>query len=152
MLVRFFAGPSLQKTMLACFLLVPLAAASDHYNYEESHSDVRDFAAGGTLHIRLGVGDLRLACGDASRIQLHYTVKSRRESRLKDAHVDFEARGDQANLEFHAPSGGSTQFDVELEVPRNTTLDVHEKVGDMTVEEIEGDTERVSTSYGRTCR
>jgi hypothetical protein len=136
---RFFARPTLHKTILICLSVVPFAAASDHYDYEESHSDVRDFVAGGTLHVRLSVGDLRIVRGDSSKIQLHYTVKSRRESRLKDARVDFEIRGNQANLEFHSPSGGNTQFDVELEVPPNTNLDLHEKVGDMTVEDIEGD-------------
>ena len=136
---RFFARPILHKTILVCLFLVPFAAASDHYDYEESHSDVRDFVAGGTLHVRLSVGDVRIMRGDSSKIRLHYTVKSRRESRLKDARVDFEIRGNQANLEFHPPSGGNTQFDVELEVPQNTNLDVHEKVGDMTVEDVEGD-------------
>jgi hypothetical protein len=136
---RFFARLALRKTILVCLLLAPFAAASDHYNYEESHGEVRDFVAGGTVHVRLSVGDLRITRCDSNKIQLHYTVKSRRESRLKDAHVDFEVRGNQANLEFHAPSGGNTQFDVELQVPRNTNLEVHEKVGDMIVEDIEGD-------------
>jgi len=136
---RFFARPILHKAVLVCLFLVPFAAASDHYDYEESHSDVRDFVTGGTLHLRLSVGDVRIMRGDASKIRLHYTVRSRRESRVKDARVDFEIRGNQANLEFHAPSGVNTQFDVELEVPQNTNLDVHEKVGDMTVEDVEGD-------------
>jgi hypothetical protein len=135
---RFFARPTLHKTILVCLFLVPLAAASDHYDYEESHTDVRDFVTGGTLHVRLSVGDLRIMQGDSGKIQLRYTVKSRRESRLKGARVDFEIRGNEANLEFHAASGGNTQFDVELEVPQNTNLDVHEKVGDMTVQNVEG--------------
>jgi len=58
---------------------------------------------------------------------------------VKDAHVDFDVRENDASLEFHAPTGGNTQFDVELEVPQNTNLDVHEKVGDLTVENVEGD-------------
>ena len=53
--------------------------------------------------------------------------------------VDFDVRGNDAVLEFHAPSGGNTSFDVELEVPANTNLDVHEKVGDLTVENVDGD-------------
>jgi hypothetical protein len=130
---------ALHKTALFCFLLVPFAAASDHWDYEESHSDVRDFVSGGMLHVRLSVGDVRIHRGTSNKIQLHYTVKSRRESRVKEAHVDFEVRGIDATIEFHAPSGGNTQFDVELEVPPNTNLDVHEKVGDLTVEDIEGD-------------
>ena len=128
----------LHKTTMVCLLLVPFAAASDHWDYEESHSDVRDFVSGGSLHVRLSVGDLRIMRSDSNKIQLHYTVKSRHESGVKDAHVDFEVRGNDANIEFHTP-GSNTQVDVELEVPQNTNLDVHEKVGDLTVEDIEGD-------------
>jgi hypothetical protein len=128
----------LHKTVLFCLLLVPFAAASDHWDYEESHSDVRDFVSGGILHVRLGVGDLRILRGESNKIRLHYTVKSRRESHVKNARVNFEVRGNDASIEFHA-SGNNTQFDVELEVPQNTNLDVHEKVGDLTVEDIEGD-------------
>jgi hypothetical protein len=129
----------LHKTIVVCLLLVPFCAASDHWNYEESRDEVRDFVAGGMLHLRMSVGDLHIKRGDSTRIHLHYTVKSRRESHVKDAHVDIEIRGRDANIEFHAPSGGNTQFDVELEVPQNTNLDVHEKVGDLRVEDIEGD-------------
>ena len=128
-LVRF----TLHRTVLFCLLLVPFAAASDHWDYEESHSDVRDFVSGGTLHVRLSVGDLRILRGESNKIRLHYTVKSRRESHVKNAKVDFEVRGSDASIAFHA-SGNNTQFDVELQVPQNTNLDVHEKVGDLTVE------------------
>ena len=129
----------LHKAMLACLMLVPLAHASNDWNYEETHTDVRDFVSGGRLHVRLSVGDLRIIRGDSNQIHLRYTVKSRHESNVKKAHVDFEVGGNEANLEFHAPSGGNTQFDVGLEVPQNTNLDIHEKVGDLTVEDVEGD-------------
>jgi hypothetical protein len=129
----------LHKTIVVCLLLAPFCAASDHWDYEETHSEVRDFVVGGMIHLRLSVGDVRILRSDSNKIRLHYTVKSRRESRVKEAHADFEVRGNDARIEFHAPSGGNTQFDVELEVPQNTNLDVHEKVGDLTVEDIEGD-------------
>ena len=128
----------LHKTVLACLFLVPFCAASD-WNYEETHSDARDFVAGGFMHVRLSVGDMHIRRGDSNKISLRYTVKSRRERNLKDAHVDFDVRGNDATIEFHAPSGANTQFDVELEVPEKTNLDVHEKVGDVTVEDVEGD-------------
>lgn len=128
----------LHKTVLACLFLVPFCAASD-WNYEETHSDARDFVAGGFMHVRLSVGDMHIRRGDANKISLRYTVKSRRESNVKDAHVDFDVRGNDATIEFHAPSGANTHFDVELEVPQKTNLDVHEKVGDVTVEDVEGD-------------
>lgn len=135
-----FRLATLYKTILVCLMLAPFAAASDHWNYEESHDEVRDFASGGMLHVRLSVGDMRVTRSDSNRIRLHYTVKSRRESAVKNAHVEFEVHGRDANIELRAPTtGGNTQFEVELEVPQNTHLDVHEKVGDLTVGDIEGD-------------
>jgi hypothetical protein len=120
------------KAILIGLFLAPLSLASD-WNYEETHSDARDFVARGYLHVRMSVGDMHIKRGNGNKISLHYTVRSRRESNVKEAHVDFDVRGNDANIEFHAPSGGNTQFDVELEVPANTNLDVHEKVGDLTV-------------------
>ena len=135
----FIRWTMLRKTILACLFLVPFCAASDHWDYEETRDEVRDFVSGGSLHVRLSVGDVRILRSDSNKIRVHYTVKSRRERHVKDAHLDFEVRGNDARIEFHAPSGGNTQFDVELEVPQNTSLDVHEKVGDLTVEDIAGD-------------
>ena len=135
----------LYKAVLACLVVVPFlgvtrCAASDwnhDWNYEETRSDARDFAAGGSVHLRLSVGDVHIKRGDTSRISLHYTIKSHREKNVKEANVDFDIRGTDATIEFHATSGGNTQFDVDLEVPQNTNLDVHAKVGDVTVEEVE---------------
>jgi hypothetical protein len=129
----------LHKTIVVCLLLAPFCTASDHWNYEETHSEARDFVAGGMVHVRLSVGDLHIRRGDSDKIRLHYTVKSWRESHVKDAHGDIDVHGRDANIEFHAPTSGNTQFDVELEVPQNTNLEVHEKVGDLRIEEIEGD-------------
>lgn len=129
----------LYKTIALCLLLIPFASASDHWDYEETHTDSREFVSGGYLHVRMSVGDLHIKRGDSNKISLRYTVKSRREHNLKDAHVDFDVHGNDASIEFHSPMHGNTNFDVELEVPANTNLDVHEKVGDLTVEQIEGD-------------
>ncbi len=137
----------LYKTALVCLFLVPLCAAPLHaavrsnhdWDYEETHNDAREFAAGGFVHVRLSVGDMHVRRGDTNKISLKYTIKSRRESNLKAATVDFNVHGSDATIEFHAPSSGNTSFDVELEVPKNTNLDVHAKVGDVTVEEVEGD-------------
>jgi hypothetical protein len=128
----------LHKTVLICLLVAPWCAASD-WNYEETHSDARDFVAGGFVHVRLSVGNMHIRRGDSTKISLRYTVKSSRERNVKEARVDFDVRGDNGTIEFHAPSGGNTQFDVELEVPEKTNLDVHDKVGDVTVEHVEGD-------------
>ena len=126
------------KPLLLCLFLVPLCAASD-WRYEETHTDAREFVSGGYVHIRLSVGDLHIKRGDSAKIRLDYTVKSRRESHLKQAGLDFNIRGNDATVEFHAPTGSNTQFDVELEVPANTHLDIHQKLGDLTIDSVEGD-------------
>jgi len=130
------------RAVLLCFFLVPLSTAANgthDWDYEETHSDSHDFVAGGMLHVHMSVGDLHIMRGNSNKIRLRYTVKSRRESNVKNAHVDFDVRGSDATIEFHSPSGSNTQFDVEMEVPAQTNLDVHEKVGDLTVDDIEGD-------------
>ncbi len=137
----------LHKTVLACLFLLPFCAAplcaasgsSHDWDYEETHTDSREFAAGGFVHVRLSVGDVHIKRGDTSKISLRYTVKSSHERNVKEATVNFDVHGHDATIEFHAPSGDNTQFDVELEVPQNTNLDVHEKVGDVTVDDVEGD-------------
>jgi hypothetical protein len=145
----------LHKTIIVCLLLAPFCAASDHWDYSETHDEVREFAAGGRVHLRLNVGDLHILRGDSDKIRLHYTVKSWSESHVKDAHVDIDLHGRDANIEFRAPTSGNTQFDVELEVPQNTNLDVHEKVGDLRIEDIEGDKDLqlgigdIRVAYGR---
>jgi hypothetical protein len=126
------------KLILVCLALVPLCAAKD-WNYEETRSDAREFAAGGFVHVRLSVGDLHIKRGNTDKISLHYTIKSRREKNIQEATVDFNVRDKDATIEFHSSSNSNTQFDVDLEVPQNTNLDVHAKVGDVTVEDVEGD-------------
>jgi len=132
------SGKRLCISLLLCFFLVPFCSASD-WDYQETHSDSREFAAGGYLHVRLSVGDVHVRRGDSTKIRLQYTVKSRREHNVKEARVTFDVHGNDATIEFHAPSGGNTQFDVELEVPETTNLDVHAKVGDVGVDGVEGD-------------
>jgi hypothetical protein len=126
---------------MLCLLLVPFAAARGNDNdwrYEESRSDSREFTAGGTFHIHMKVGDLHIRRGDADKIRLTYTVKSRHERNVKEARADLNVHGNDATLELSVPSSNNTQFDVELEVPANTNLDVHQKVGDLTVDSVEG--------------
>lgn len=126
-------------SLLACCLLLAPLSSADDWQYEETRTDSRDFVAGGHLHIHCPVGDVHIRKSDSNQIKLEYTVKSRREKNVKEAHVDFNVNGSDATIEFRAPFGGNTNFDVELEVPQNTNLDVHQKVGDLTVDNIEGD-------------
>ena len=139
--ISVFRLPRLPRIVLFILLLsligaAPFCAAKD-WRYEETHRDSRDFVAGGYVHVRLSVGDMHIKRANTNQIRVEYTVKSERESNVKDSKFDFEIRGNNATLEFHAP--GNTQFDIEIEVPQNTNIDAREKVGDLTVDNIEGD-------------
>lgn len=137
-----FCRNHFQQAVLLCLLLVPLCAAraSNHsWDYEETRTDSRDFGAGGSLHVHLRVGNLHIVRGNSNKLNLRYTIKSSHESNVKNAQAQLSVHGNDATLEFHAPSDSNTEFDVELEVPAQTNLDVHDKVGDVTVDEIEGD-------------
>ena len=130
----------LSTLVFLTLLIAPLSSASDHeWRYEESRSDSHDFVVAGMLHVHMGVGDLHVRRGDSNKISLRYTVKSRREKNVKESRAEFNVHGNDATIEFHAPMGGNTNFDVELEVPAKTNLDIHEKVGDLSVDEVEGD-------------
>jgi DUF4097 and DUF4098 domain-containing protein YvlB len=128
----------LHKVALFCVFLVPLCSAKD-WKYTETHQSSQAFAAGGSVHVRLSVGDMHIKRGDTDKIRLEYTVKSSHEKNVKEARVDFDVKGNNATIEFHPSSMGSTEFDVELEVPQNTNVDVHEKVGDLTLQNLDGD-------------
>jgi hypothetical protein len=131
----------LYPVILLALILAPLCAAHgfDDWSYEETHSDSREFSPGGILHVHLKVGDLHIRRGDSNKINRRYTIKSHRESNVKNSSVNFEVHGSDATLEFRAPISSNTSFDVELEVPAKTNVDAHMKVGDLTVENVEGD-------------
>lgn len=131
----------LYNTLLVCLFLAPLCAASDRWkswDYEESRTEVRDFVSGGNIRIRLRVGDVHIRPSSSNQIRVYYTVKSRTETHVKDARLEIDIRGNNADLDFRT-SGSNTQVDVELEIPKKSNLDVHEKVGDLGVDGIEGD-------------
>ena len=129
---------SIHKVVVLCLFLVPLCAAKD-WQYEETRHDAREFVAGGFLHVRMTVGDIHIKRGDSTKIKLEYTIKSKHENNVKEATANFDVHDNNASIEFHAPSSGNTQFDVVLEVPQNTNIDVHQKVGDVTVDDVDGD-------------
>ncbi len=133
----------LHRTIQLSLFLVTLCAASlcaaSDRNYAETHTDGREFVSGGFVHLRLSVGDVHVRRSDSTKINLRYTVKSDRERNVKEARVDFDVHGSDATINLQAASGSNTEIDVELEVPEKTNLEVHAKVGDVTVEDIEGD-------------
>ena len=126
-----------RKAILLILLAVPFAAARE--NYEATHNETHPLTAGGTLRIHLSVGDIHIVKGsDAQNMHVHYTIRTRNESNLRDVTSTFQAQSDGEVIEFHTPFRGNTSVDVEIEVPDPTALEVHLKVGDIRIEGIHG--------------
>lgn len=126
------------KALLLILLAVPFAAARQAY--EGTHTEVHPLMPGGILRIQLGVGDVHIVRGsDSQNVKLRYTVRTNRESNLREVTANFQAQRNGASLEFRAPYRGNTSIDVELEVPDPIALDVNLKVGDLRIEGIHGD-------------
>jgi hypothetical protein len=70
------ASTVLYRTLGVCFFLIPLVApsisAADDWKYEETRRDARDFVSGGSIHVRMTVGDLHIRRGDSNQIRLEY--------------------------------------------------------------------------------
>lgn len=117
--------------------LVTLAVCARPAAAQEK-DEVRDFPAGGTLRVTMRAGDVRIVKGrDAQHIRLYYTVRSEKdEERAEKAQVRFDVKGSDAEIAFSAPQ--HVDFDAEIEVPSPTNLDVRLKVGDLRVEDVEG--------------
>jgi hypothetical protein len=127
-----------RKAFFLILLAVPFAAARQ--DYEATHTEVHPMTAGSTLRLQLSVGDVHIVKGsDAQNLHLRYTVRTNRESNLRDVTSTFRTQSDGGTIVFHEPFRGKTSIDVELEVPDPTTLEVHLKVGDLRIEGIHGD-------------
>src|SRR5690349_1619746 len=110
---RYFRGNQIYRVALLCLCFVPFAAAND-WKYEETRHDAREFVSGGFVHVRSTVGDVHIKRGDSRMIRLEYRVRSRSEHGVKEARADFDVHGNNATIEFHSPSSGNTNIDVEL--------------------------------------
>jgi hypothetical protein len=106
--------------------------------FGQEKTEVRDFAAAGNLRVTMHVGDIRIVKGrDAQHIRLYYTARSEKDDdRADKATARFNVKGNDAEIEFSAPR--HVDFDAEIEVPAQTNLTVRLRVGDLRVEQIEG--------------
>ena len=128
----------LHRVLLFCLLLVPFCAAND-YKYEDTRHDARDFVNGGTLHLRLKVGDVHIRRGETAQIRLQYTIKSAHEQNLKEVTVDFDVHGNDANIEFHAPLDEDEAREILRDSPGVVVVDKREPGGYITPIECAGE-------------
>jgi hypothetical protein len=117
----------------ASFAAMPAAAEKTQ---AETRTETRAFAPGGSLHLTMRTGDVRILKGDTNQIRVRYTSESERSDFADRVTLRFDVRGKDATIDFHMPSHGDVA--VEVEVPAQTDLRVNLTVGDVTVRGVEG--------------
>jgi len=128
----------IRNVVLLILMAVPFTVAKQ--GFRETHSEIYPIGSSKSLHIQWKVGDIRILKGaDSNNIHVHYTIRSKRESDLQNVKIEFRTNGSAMTIEADSAFRGNTSIDAEIEVPDPMTLDVHLKVGDMTVEGIHGD-------------
>jgi len=93
-----------------------------------------EFAAGGRLQLEVRSGDVRISGSDSNKISIHY--EGRYAYDVGNVVVRCKKTGSSAELEI---SGGPrNQFEIWIEVPRETELQVRMPFGELNITRVRG--------------
>ncbi|MGH9677594.1 MAG: hypothetical protein ACRD36_10875, partial [Candidatus Acidiferrum sp.] len=125
---------------IAClfvFLLVPsLASAQDNRTTSETGADhfTADFPSGGQLRVHLRSSGVRITGTAENKIQIHFSCPNTDD--LGNVRVAFKKSGNRGDLDV--TGGPNNNFQINIEVPRNSDLYVRMFAGELEVSEING--------------
>lgn len=106
-----------------------------------THTQVFDFAPGGSLRVHVSDGRMKIIKGsDPRHIVLRYTAKRADDGADASGRVKtrFEVTGSQAEIDLTGRTNGSCNLDVSIEVPSPINLRVRMTAGDLSVAGVEG--------------
>jgi len=93
-----------------------------------------EFAPGGRLQLEVRSGDVRISGRDSNKISVHY--EGRNGNDIGEVEVRCKKLGSDAELRI---SGGPrTEFQIRIEVPRETELRVRMPFGALEIERVRG--------------
>jgi hypothetical protein len=95
---------------------------------------VTQFPSGGLLHIHVRSGAVRIVGGEEDRISIQYGGKN--WERARDVKVSFRKSGQKGDLAIKG--GPRNDFEVRIQVPRQTHLEVRMPFGDLEVARVIG--------------
>lgn len=133
----------------AAFSLSMLAAAQTPHTFTQDHP----LAPGGTVVLTLNVGDVKiLPAPDSHRVRLEiHTDRGADQQTMAGWVRRFQVAANRATIEINIPKTGydcnHCGADVTLYVPPQSDLEADLKVGDMTIQDVEGNKD-VSVGVG----
>lgn len=130
-------GVRLALALVGCWLtaLAPASAQSD--------SVTKEFAPGGRVRMDLSAGAYEVVAGRDDRILIRWTAMTPEE--MASVKVDVQIRGTEADI---TTAGPRNHFDVTIELPSRSDLDVRMTAGDLRIGILQG-TKRVECWAGR---
>src|ERR1700675_5001820 len=87
-----------------------------------------EFAPGGRLQLEVRSGDVRISGTDSNKILIYYEGRHRND--VDDVAVRCEKQG--SNAELSISGGPRNEFQIRIEVPRETELRVRMPFGELT--------------------
>jgi hypothetical protein len=123
---------------MLCRVSAFLLLVSSGFALPLTGTQTRAFAPAGLVIIHMRTGDLRVRATDNAQIVLQWKFTGdHAEHDAEKADMLFEASGQIANVEFHGPARSGV--DVELDVPRQSNLEIRLAIGDVRIEGVRGD-------------
>jgi hypothetical protein len=122
------------RKVVATALLGAALAATPASQAQNATSLDRAFAAGGRISMDLSAGEYEIAGSSDGRIRLDWSLEDR--SRLDEVHNRIDVRGSEATVSTDGPGNN---FEVRIQVPARSNLNVRLTAGKLTIKGIEGD-------------
>jgi len=123
---------------IAVFLLLAcgIALADERAVIVEKGKDRFEtaFAPGGRLQLEVRSGDVRISGTDSNKISIYY--EGRHGNDVGDVAVRCEKQ--MGNAELSISGGPPNEFQIRIEVPRETELRVRMPFGELTIENVRG--------------
>lgn len=119
--------------ILAVAVLLTTATAT----IGETKTEVRDFRPGGRIRVHVNVGDLHIVKGEGKQIRLSLEINPKHGQDPSRVGTTLDVRGSEANIDVHVPR--NTEVDAELQVPEPSAIAARVGVGDLTVDQMQGD-------------
>jgi hypothetical protein len=127
------------RELLGCVGVVLMAAAIVQAQGQTPSSTgpegvvERPFAAGGTVRLDLAAGEYRIVGTSAEKVLVRWRTRESDDGRK--VRIELQANGKESQIRTHGPKNG---FEVRIEVPERSDIDLDLSAGDLSVRGIKG--------------
>ena len=136
MFANVFARTTARIACVALLSVLPAIALAQNDRISETGQDhfTADFPSDGQLRMHIRSSGVRITGTDENKIQIHFSCPNTGD--LGNVRVAFKKNGDRGDLDI--TGGPSNNFQITMEVPRNSDLYVRMFAGELEIRGIAG--------------